>query len=672
MRHFTLPAAVIAICLMASPSAYAQKTPFKFGKIAEEELEMTECDFSADAKAMVLGERGSLHFKYDSDKGFQYQYEYTVRIKVFQQEADELANVMIRAYQGTGGNREEVIAIKGATYNLEDGKIVETRLGKEDIYEEQINERWKATKFALPGVKAGSVLEYKYTIVSDYLYTLRAWQFQRDIPVKWSEYEFTIPEYFNYQTVFRGYAPLSVNDSRVVSETFTYSYEKSIQASGLNNVSTGSNRGTGSFQSESKYSRWVVENLTPLKHEPYMTSFSDYLFQVDFQLMSTKFPNSPMEVVAGSYEKINKELMDSQSFGKALGKGRYAEEIAVAATSEEPLEKAVQIYEQIKGMMKWNEFYGIFASKSLNQIYKDQAGSVADINLLLTSTYQSLGLEAYPVVLSTRSNGKMHPTYPSYDRMNYMVCAVKINDKFYFADASRKGLKFNLIPEICLNGSGWMVTPAGGTWVSLKNDGFRESVFVKLQLSAEEMIGSMQIKREGYAGIDERNRILEDGEEKYTAWLGDKLSDWEVNLTKLDYQSLYEPVMAELELSQSMTADKLYLNPVFTGLKENPFKEDLRSLPVDIPYGTQSRYIFTMEIPDGYTIEELPQPAIVSLPDNGGIYRFNSSQAGKSLMISIQFELNKLFYSVEEYPLIQQFYDIVSKKNNEIIVLSRR
>ena len=53
--------------------------------------------------------------------------------------------------------------------------------------------------FAIPNIKSGTVFEYSYTKVSDYLYNLTDWVIQKDIPVAYSQLKYTIPEYFNYQ-----------------------------------------------------------------------------------------------------------------------------------------------------------------------------------------------------------------------------------------------------------------------------------------------------------------------------------------------------------------------------------------------------------------------------------------------------------------------------------------
>lgn len=669
--HF-LSAKLIAFSLLFSISIplISQKTPFKYGKISVEELSMDSCHFYSEAKAMVIGELGVISFNYSSDNGFQIVFDHTVRIKIFSQEADDLGNIQIKTYKGKGSNKEEVKSIKGVTYNLEDGKVAEVKLKKSDVYTEELNERWEVVKFAMPAVKAGSIIEYSYSISSDFISNLRNWEFQKNIPVQWSELNFTIPEYFFYQTIFRGYGQMSINETSTVQETFTYKYKEEPQLD--SRLTSGSGNKQSSFSSTSKKTRWVAENLEPLKQEPFMTSFQDYLFQVEFQLEMIKYPNEPQKVVAGSWGKVNSEFLDNESFGKLFQKGLTVTDLSESTKlPEEPFQKAVYIYELIKQNLIWNDFYSVFSGQSPRQLLKSKSGSVADINLNLISALNNAGLEAYPVLVSTRSNGKMHPVYPSYERMNYVITAVNIDGNTYFADASQRSLQFGLLPEYCMNGQGWEVNPNGGRWVNLQTTQQSEMAFVKLTLKDDQIVGSMSLKKGGYLGHLERQTIQREGMEKYLSMLNDTFRDWEISVDSLSYENPYEEVKIDINLNKTAISEKLFINPVLLGIKENPFKNDKRKMPVDIPYGRQLRYLFTLEIPEGYQVDEIPSSLNIALPENGGMFRYLISQSGSSVSINMLFSMNKLFYPVEEYQLIKQFYTEVAAKSNEIIVLKK-
>src|SRR5665213_2050482 len=127
-----------------------------YGKIDKEDLELTSCDFEKDANAEVLFVKGDVFY----DDAFNVTKEYHKRIKIFNDNAKDVANIKIEFY---GGNRSEsVFGIQAEPINLTDGKIEITKLDKKLIYLQHLDKLRDAYVFTMPNVKAGSVIEYQY------------------------------------------------------------------------------------------------------------------------------------------------------------------------------------------------------------------------------------------------------------------------------------------------------------------------------------------------------------------------------------------------------------------------------------------------------------------------------------------------------------------------------
>jgi hypothetical protein len=58
-------------------------------------------------------------------------------------------------------NYDLVHNIEGITYNLENNKIVKTKLNKKNFFISKFSENRKSVTFTLPNVKEGSIIEYK-------------------------------------------------------------------------------------------------------------------------------------------------------------------------------------------------------------------------------------------------------------------------------------------------------------------------------------------------------------------------------------------------------------------------------------------------------------------------------------------------------------------------------
>jgi hypothetical protein len=139
-------------------------------------------------------------------------YQRQTRIKILNKKAfGDLATVVIPLYR-EGENAEIVDKIAASTYNLENGQVVVTKLEKADLFENRLDKNRFEEKFTLPGVKEGSIIEYTYTITSDYDFDLPSWEFQREeYPCLWSEYQVDIPQALFYIMVRQGFHPYVID-----------------------------------------------------------------------------------------------------------------------------------------------------------------------------------------------------------------------------------------------------------------------------------------------------------------------------------------------------------------------------------------------------------------------------------------------------------------------------
>ncbi len=100
--------------------------------------------------------------------------------------------------------KENIIGLDASAYNMENGKMVRTKMKKDMVFKERLNENQMALKFSIPQVKAGTLIEYEYRLESDFFFTIDSWKAQSDIPTLYAEYDIIIPEYFKFNTDMRG------------------------------------------------------------------------------------------------------------------------------------------------------------------------------------------------------------------------------------------------------------------------------------------------------------------------------------------------------------------------------------------------------------------------------------------------------------------------------------
>lgn len=152
----------------------------------------------------MLSKRGDTRYDYLGNT-FILVSNFEIRIKILKDEGKKYGDITIPFYYNISNNvKDQITGIKATVYNSEGGKIIESDLKKNYIFEEKSSENWRMIKFSAPNVRKGSVLEYKYTLRSEAIYNIDPWVIQDEIPVNYACYEIEIPEYFVFNKESRG------------------------------------------------------------------------------------------------------------------------------------------------------------------------------------------------------------------------------------------------------------------------------------------------------------------------------------------------------------------------------------------------------------------------------------------------------------------------------------
>ena len=132
-------------------------------------------------------------------------------------------------------------------------------------------------------------------------------------------------------------------------------------------------------------------------------------------------------------------------------------------------------------------------------------------------------------------------------------------------------------------------------------------------------------------------------------------------------------VKVDYDFMIQQTDEMVYFNPLITeGYDENHFKSAERLYPVEMPYKTDETYIFNMEIPSDYVVEELPKSARVNLGEGDGSFEYIIDNTGTSIRLRSRLKINRVYYLPEEYNDLREFFSYVVKKHAEPIVLKKK
>ena len=682
MKHSLRYPAALAALVLASLTAQAQTEPLKFGK--PDPRDFTAAPFVSDsaAAAVVLCDYGTTNFQYNNND-FQLISERTTRIKILKKAGYDAATVEIPLYH-RGDNQEKITSLRGTTYNLVNGQVVKTKLDGTNAFTEDRTINLRVRKFTLPDVREGSVIEYNYTVVSDFLFNFQDWTFQRDIPVRWSEFRANIPEYFHYKMLQQGYHPLAVHTQSETAAQFMVHTAGGTSGGGFATTREASSSDAVSTRATNYH--WVMKDIPAFRDEPFMTTSEDYLDRITFQLAGEQFPNQPYLNVSGTWAKIDMELLSSDDFGAQLDRGSFLKDQIMPLVAKYPAitDRTAAVRAVVMAAVRYDGTNHYATTASLRKAFDAHHGTAADVNLLLISALRMAGIPANPLLLSTRSHGRVDQAQPMLSRFNYVMALVPLAaGKDLLVDATEPMLPCGVLPKRCLNQAGRLIMKKAedGRWVDLAPaQRYVHYQQVALTLDARGgLTGKVHEEHGGYAGAEARQELSSLGEKKYLAQLTRPHSGWTVpKLTVGERENVDKPLAFDYDFTQladdNAAADLLYLSPLREfGTEQNPFRHDDRLFPVDFGAPQDETTMVTLTLPAGYELAEMPKPAIVELPEGGGrfICTVTTSTPGVVQLMS-RMSLRKPVYAAEEYAQLREFYRLMLEKQSERLIIRKK
>ena len=666
-----------AVLLLTLQGLHAQKgkNPYKYGDIKPEDFSPALHSFDSTADAVVLADIGYSYFRESNEGWFVMVFERHQRLKVLTKNGMDEANFVIPQYK-SGNVEEKIIKLKAATFNLEGDKVVESKLLDKDIFKDQYSKYTLLTKFGLPNVKEGSILEVSYVIESDFLFNFRGWDFQGENPVVYTEYTVNIPSFFNYVSYGQGYLPF--DDKTTRSNPHTYR----INRRGNEPFARTEYIQLDVVDSETK---WVMKNVPAMKREPFTTTLENHISKISFQLASYNFPNQPPSPVMSTWGKLHEDLMKDEDFGAHLarGNGWLDEDIkAITAEAKTPLEKAKALHAFMREKFAITETGNSkYLSDNPRNLWKNKKGKAADANIMLVTLLRAAGITADPVLISTREHGVSHEMYPLINEYNYVIGHAKIDEKEYYFDCTDPMLAFGKLPLKCYNGHsillGSQVTP-----VYLDADDVVEQKTTMITIfnqDPEKMwTGEVSSRLGYYESHSIREKVKESGMGKVTTDIKNGLPA-EVEVTTPVVNDLKEydksvSVKYGLDFSNMKDEDIIYLSPLLgERQKDNPFTAAERNYPVEMPYAFKEMIIFSIVVPQGYVVDELPKSTRVKLDENGsGMFEYLVQQTDNLIQGRATVELKQANFAAEAYDQLREFFIYVIKKQGEQIVLKKK
>lgn len=626
------------------------KDEYKYGKVTTEQLAQKKYPKDSLTGAVILYSIGEIN---------RLLFTKREKIKIYDKNAFYLANQTLVLYNPKfSGDDVSLYNIKGKTYNLENGKIVEDDLSKKTVRIDKLDDYHDIVHFTFSNVKEGSIIEYEIQLNGVGIPT---WYFQQYYPVEYSEFKTNISDFFTFRKETKGYLNIPPPEEEGQSTVVNSYY--------------------GDYTSTVNTNIWKMKNIPPFVPEPYIYCADNYISQISHELLYVKFPRQIEQDFTTNWSEIENKLLKDSYHGQIINiaSGFMNAEYEKVKNIMDNKERLDACYKAIQNKMSWNGSKSIF-SLNIKDAYKETKGSCADINFLLLRLLKDCNIESYPVILSTRDNGFV-PMFPSFSKFNYMVVLAKVNGQSFLLDATDKYLPINILPERCLNDRGLIIKDGAVQWVDLTpkyNSSAITSIDAKLTDDGT-ITGKTTFKKSNYAASKARKILTQNSNDsKKETILTNAANGIEIsNYNVLNLDSVSLPVIENFEFTlnntESKNAKTLLLEPIlFEKIVENPFKTPQRTYPVELDVPTEKIYIVNISLPANYTVDERPKNVSFSMPDNSAKFSYQINLLNNTLQLIAKLNIKNTIYSQTQYPDLKEFFAQYISKLNEPILLQRK
>lgn len=492
MKTFVLPSLILFLIL----PCFSQKVPVKFGRISQEEIELSSYE---NADAVILCDYGTIQL--DGKTGNLYLYRFRhLRIKILTEEGLKYARQSIPFYDLKAADRYEpnpVYELKAQTINISrDGKIIKSRLKGKN---EQVGEADKVYNNVLelnfPNVRVGSILEYEINIPTIEIVNPDIWYFQQPIPVMHSELRILCPENVNYKVK-------TYNGVLDIAET-TYQH-----------VIVGYRSGSRTYNGYQI--RLVKENIpaadTDLPvheriHQKIMLEYTDqqnvipgietlfkatdpnYKFKDRSAKMSTLTNSSYILYREPSMESLPEKMLKDREFGPPLSLPYEIDDTIKSLTADcnDRNEKLEIIYNYICKHMSWNGAFRTSVNRSSSRLtqnimaktdhpnlntslikpFERQEGTNAEINFILINALRRAGFNANPILTSTKDNGSLDPEFFNLHQFNHVLALVELEGNEILLDAVQNEEGASMLANQEIFPVGLVIKEKEAYWINL-------------------------------------------------------------------------------------------------------------------------------------------------------------------------------------------------------------
>ncbi|WP_299434541.1 DUF3857 domain-containing protein [uncultured Maribacter sp.] len=350
------------------------------------------------------------------------------------------------------------------------------------------------------------------------------------------------------------------------------------------------------------------------------------------------------------------------------------------------LEKAKIVYEYMQSVTRYISVQvGIGGIQPIlaSQVDRVKYGDCKGLSNYTHSLLDAVGVESYYVhVEAGRDKVDFDEEFPSLEQGNHAILAIPNGDDYTWIDCTSQTHPFGFVGDFTDDRMVLVMKPEGGVIVrtpvyieetnSQKIEGKIE-LLSNGTLKAKAIIETTGIKYDNRFNIEneDKEEVLEHYQNQWSTINNLVLKDYKFSNNKSEVKFLEEVSISAENFSKPSGGRILFCANILNRNNFVPKRYRSRKMPFKISRGFLDIDSYKIKIPDGYTVESLPNKKEISSEFGDYVAEVVMLEDG-SLKYEHRFLLKSGNYPKEKYNDYRNFRKEVSKSDNAQVVLIKK
>ncbi|HXG64190.1 MAG TPA: DUF3857 and transglutaminase domain-containing protein [Blastocatellia bacterium] len=638
---------LFALALMAG----AERAAANWKAITPQDLRLTALDIGdPEADAAILFREGELN----DNTGEGTSLKVYIRIKIFNERGRRFADIQLPYKVELG----KITDVRARTIRP-DGTVIEVE-GR-DIFDKLLLKTrhgvWRARVFSMPAVSPGSIIEYRYRQTYPKGFRYFALDLQSELFTKTLSYRIQPQAESSFEV---RWVTFNAPDAKRFDPTWDGTYN--IRA----------------------------DNIPPFRREPLMPP------ELTVKMWGWLYYSNELETNPEKYWRNYGRRMYDRAIYETRSSGAIRRVLdSILLAGDGPQDKVARIYNYVQTEIQnigirqpsAEENSPEFKTNdSADDTIRRRYGTPREINRLFISMLRAAGFEATVAELTTRDENYFHRSFPDAFQFNSEVTAVVGRDgALQFYDPGTPYCPLGMLSWEKEGVTALVYDKRNPRFVETPvSDAARSSAERNLTVSAAadgSVAARVEAKFTGQRGLEFRGEMVDLTAEEQRKQVIDAVREVLPNATVNEPSVVVSNLTSAAAmpgLSYSFTAPqfaartekRLLLRPALLIHRDESLLAAPRranSVYFNYPWSEDER--FTIEIPEGYDVEQLPEPVDIDI--GAARYQAAFTRQERRVIYERKLTVNAIIFTVAQYPTIKEFFDRAHQADRAVISLKQ-